>query len=81
MSSEEKSGERIRQPRSPFLAIQNRQHNEVRALVAVDAGLLQAYDDSSFGATPLTLAVFRDDRETVDVLIELGVDLDRASNW
>lgn len=64
-----------------FEAIRNRQFGELRKLVAAAPSLLMAYDEKSFGATPLTLATLRQDRDAIDVLIDLKVDVDRPSDW
>ena len=64
-----------------FDAIRERRHDSIEKLVRDDKSLLLAYDRHSFGATPLTLAVFAGDQETAAVLIDLGADLDRPSQW
>ncbi len=64
-----------------FEAIRNRRMDEVRDRVGQDESLLMAYDEKAFGATPLTLVCFHEDREMIDLLLELGVDVNRASDW
>jgi ankyrin repeat protein len=64
-----------------FHAIRNRQAEEIRQRVADHPSLLFAYDENAFGATPLTLACFRNDREMIDLLLDLGVDVNRTSDW
>jgi len=67
--------------RSFFESIRNGNEGEIRKQVAADSTLLLAYDEKAFGATPLTLAVQRNDLPMTDLLLELGADIDRASNW
>jgi ankyrin repeat protein len=68
-----------------FDAIQSGQLDQVRHLVKSTDGLLQAYDYRNFGATPITSIAFRGadchDLLMVDLLIELGADVHRRSDW
>lgn len=64
-----------------FDAVKSGDVGTVRKCIAEDRELLQAYDYKSFGATPLTAVVFKDDREMIDVLLELGADPNRRSDW
>jgi ankyrin repeat protein len=64
-----------------FNAIRACRHREIRDLVAADPSLLLAYDAQSFGSTPLTLAISCGDRESVDILLDLKMDANRASDW
>lgn len=51
----------------------------VRALAAADPSLLRAHDPECFGAVPLTAAMYH--RSMVDLLLELGADIDQKSDW
>ena len=53
----------------------------IRAIVANDTDILNSYDYRNFGATPLTLACFSNRQALVEVLIELGADPNRRSDW
>ena len=64
-----------------FDAVKSGDVGTLRKCIAEDRELLQAYDYKSFGATPLTAVVFKDDREMIDVLLELGADPNRRSDW
>lgn len=57
---------------------------EVEAMVWPDrrnAWLLRATDPKSFGATGLLHAVNAENRPMVDLLLELGADIDQRSDW
>ena len=69
------------QEREFFGAICQGQTDEVRRLVATAPELLQSFDYTSFGATPITRVCFNDDRAMIETLIDLGADLDRRSDW
>lgn len=62
-----------------FEAIDKGNVDSVRKLVAQQPELLNSYNYSCFGATPLTSVAFKDDREMIDVLLELGADPNRCS--
>ena len=64
-----------------FEAIDKGNVDSVRKLVAQQPELLNSYNYSCFGATPLTSVAFKDDREMIDVLLELGADPNRCSDW
>ncbi len=64
-----------------FTAIKCGHVQLVRDMVASQPELLQAYDYQYFGATPLTCVTFKDDREMIETLCELGADLNRRSDW
>lgn len=64
-----------------FDAIKSGDVQKVRACVKDDPALLSSYDYNAFGATPLTLVAFKKDREMIELLIELGADLERRSDW
>ena len=53
----------------------------LRAIVAKDSEILNCYDYRNFGATPLTMACFSNRPALVEVLIELGADPNRKSDW
>ena len=55
--------------------------DRVRAIVANDTEILNYYDYRNFGATPLTMACFSNHQALVEVLIELGADPNRKSDW
>lgn len=64
-----------------FDAIQNGRHDEVRQQAGEDQLLLRAKDYTSFGGTALNVAVFRQDRDMVNTLIDLGADPNDRSDW
>ncbi|MEO1614646.1 MAG: ankyrin repeat domain-containing protein [Planctomycetota bacterium] len=64
-----------------FSAIESGKTDEVRRFVLDDPGLLNSFNANCFGATPLTTVTFKDDREMVRVLLELGADPNRRSDW
>ncbi len=82
MTSEEKQpGSNTVGEQEFFLAIRNRRSDEIRQRVAADPSLLLAYDRNSFGATPLTLVCSHQNQEMIDLLLDLGVDVNRPSDW
>ena len=58
-----------------FTAIRQGSFDEVKAMVAKTPGLLNAFNYESFGATPLTMVSFCGARQMMDVLLDLGVDI------
>jgi ankyrin repeat protein len=64
-----------------FKAIAAGDQAQVRSMVAGDVKLLSAFDYDSFGATPLTSVCFSNRRPIVDLLLDLGVDPNRRSDW
>ncbi|MEQ1827904.1 MAG: ankyrin repeat domain-containing protein [Pirellula sp.] len=68
-----------------FDAVRCGRLDDVRRLAEANAELLQAYDDRSFGATPITTIAFTDsvdfDRDMIRLLIDLGADVNQRSNW
>lgn len=65
-----------------FLAIKNGHLKSVDDMVKNDPNLLEAYDYDEFGATCLNLACgHRNNMEMVNKLIDLGVDINRRSDW
>lgn len=55
--------------------------NLARSLAATHPGLLRAHDPHCFGATALIRAVQFGDRAMVDLLLELGADINQRSQW
>ncbi len=53
----------------------------VRSLAATHPGLIHAHDPHCFGATPLIRAVQAGDRAMVDLLLDLGADINQRSQW
>lgn len=64
-----------------FDAVKNGESEKVRSLVASSPDLLNAFDRTSFGGTPLNVVVFQRDREMIDTLLSLGADPNRKSDW
>ena len=64
-----------------FDAILGGDRNAVRLQAGVDPSLVHALDQRSFGATPITAAARRDDVPMIDLLLELGADIDAKSDW
>lgn len=62
-------------------AVRSGEVDRVRSMARADAGLVGITDPSCFGATGLLHAVNLDDRAMVDVLLELGADVDQRSDW
>lgn len=53
----------------------------VRSIVTAEPALLAVTDDNAFGATALIHAVGTGSREMVDLLLDLGADIDQRSDW
>jgi len=53
----------------------------VRSMITAEPALLAATDDDAFGATALIHAVGTESREMVDLLLDLGADIDQRSDW
>jgi ankyrin repeat protein len=64
-----------------FQAIAEDRFDEVRRLVAQDRSLLLAFEHTNFGATPLTRGCFGNQLAMARVLLDLGMDPDRRSDW
>lgn len=64
-----------------FDAIADGRLEDVRRLVTATPSLLHAFDEDCFGATPVTRVCFANDMETLRLLIELGADVNRRSDW
>jgi ankyrin repeat protein len=62
-------------------AVRDGDRQAVRRLVAAEPGLVRATDPACFGATALIAAVGTDRREMVDLLLELGADVNQRSDW
>ncbi len=54
---------------------------QIRGLVAKNPKILDSFNYRSFGATPLTMACFANRLAIVELLLELGVDPNRKSDW
>ncbi len=64
-----------------FAAIKAGDRAATESLLRVDPGLLLAFDDCEFEATPLNLAAARGDLAMIDLLLAHGADIDRKSAW
>lgn len=64
-----------------FIAIKAGDVKAVRKFIGDLPELRDAYDYNSYGATPLTAVAFKNDREMIKTLLELGVDPNRRSDW
>lgn len=64
-----------------FHALAHGDREEICSLVAKNPGILDCFDYRNFGATPLTMACFGGRHELVELLIELGADPNRRSDW
>ena len=64
-----------------FDAVAEGRIDDVHRLVSEAPELLQAYDNQCFGATPITRVCFSGDMEMLRLLVELGADVNRRSNW
>lgn len=53
----------------------------VRSMAVANPALVRATDPKCFGSTSLMHAVQADDRAMVDLLLDLGADIDQRSNW
>ena len=65
-----------------FEAVLHRQTSLVREMVRKNRALLDARDYRCFGATPITCIAFGgDSREMIQLLLDLGADIDAKSDW
>lgn len=64
-----------------FRALATNDSDRIRAIVTKAPELLESFDYRNFGATPLTMACFSNRPATVELLIELGADPNRRSDW
>jgi ankyrin repeat protein len=62
-------------------AIRSADTPTIRSLAAADPTLIKTADPNSFGATPLIHAIGTDDRGVVDLLLDLGADINQRSDW
>lgn len=73
-------------PRSAGLAafiraIRDGRYDDVRSLAAAEPSLVRANDPDCFGAPSIIRAAETDDPAIVDLLLELGADIDQRSDW
>jgi len=68
-------------PAAFFGAVRAGDAAAVRAAVAARPALLSATDLDHFGSTALIQAVGADDRAMVDLLLDLGADVNQRSQW
>ena len=64
-----------------FQALASSDHQQIRDLVSNSPLLLDSFDHRNFGSTPLTWACFSNRPALVELLIELGADPNRRSDW
>lgn len=64
-----------------FRAIKQNDQDQVKKAIKTNPELLLAHDYQSFGATPLTLLSNGSKRDMLDLLLELGADPNRKSDW
>jgi ankyrin repeat protein len=64
-----------------FRTLANGDHGQIRAIASASPGILDSFDYRNFGATPLTWACFSKRQDLVELLIELGADPNRRSDW
>lgn len=62
-------------------AVKSGDADSVRSMAGANPALVGANDPDCFGATPLIHAVAAVDRAMVDLLVELGADIDQRSDW
>jgi len=56
-------------------------HGKIRSFALKNPGILDSFDYRNFGATPLTWACFSNRRDLVELLVELGADPNKRSDW
>lgn len=64
-----------------FRALSSGDEAQIRELVAKYPKILDSFNYRSFGATPLTMACFSNRPAIVELLLELGADPNRKSDW
>ncbi len=64
-----------------FKTLAEGDHGKIRAFALMNPGILDSFDYRNFGATPLTWACFGNRRELVELLVDLGADPNRRSDW
>ena len=62
-------------------AVRSGDTGSVRSMAAANPALVGSTDPDCFGATPLIHAVGANDRTMVDLLLDLGADIDQRSDW
>lgn len=64
-----------------FAAVKARDLDQVRKCLEVEPELVNAFDASEFGGTSIHLAIHRDDKETIALLLEKGADINLKSDF
>lgn len=64
-----------------FQAIANGQASAITEIVTRNPSILDSFNYRSFGATPLTSVCFSNRSDLVDLLLDLGADPNRRSDW
>ncbi len=64
-----------------FNAVANGQVTAIKASVASNPSILDSFNYRNFGATPLTSVCFSNRSDLVDLLLDLGADPNRRSDW
>ena len=64
-----------------FKAIKSRDQKSVRTLFKQDPSLIRANDPTEFGAVPISIAAQTEDRSMIDLVLELGADINGRSDW
>lgn len=64
-----------------FQTLADGDHDKIRAIAEAEPRILDSFDYCNFGATPLTWACFSNRPDLVELLIELGADPNRRSDW
>ncbi len=64
-----------------FRALQFGDAAVITQMVHTNPNLLHSYDDSNFGATPLTSVCFASRHDLACLLLDLGADPNRRSDW
>src|ERR1043165_10140228 len=64
-----------------FQAVRRGDRATTRALASANPALVRATDVKCFGTTPLIAAAEAADRPMVDLLLELGADINQKSDW
>ncbi len=67
--------------KSLMRAVRARDAASVQTMIAANPALLSATDPDCFGSTPLLHAVGADDSAMVDLLLDLGADINQRSDW
>jgi len=64
-----------------FAAIKAGDRPRVAEIVSEDPAIVRAKDPTDFGAVPITVAANRNDLPMIDLLLEVGADIDARSDW